>query len=111
MPEDDLRRRLLEALAHLLPELIEPVVVPVPARPVADPPAAAAPAPKLRRIHRQLLAKASATPVPTKKLIALAGYPVNTYSRDAVTQLCRAGLLVRTPDGVRLPAGSQEDAR
>lgn len=55
----------------------------------------------LRRVHRKLLEKATAEPVPTKKLVHLAGYKENTYARDAVTYLCRLGLLVRTPDGVR----------
>jgi hypothetical protein len=106
MPIDDLRKRLLAALAQwlLLPESTRPVLGPAPAESPAPPP-------KLRRIHHRLLAKASATPVPAKKLIALAGYCVNTYSRDAVTQLCRAGLLLRTPDGIRLPPGSQDAAR
>jgi hypothetical protein len=55
----------------------------------------------LRRVHRKLLEKATSDPIPTKKLITSAGYAVNTYSRDAVTHLCRAGLLLRTPDGIR----------
>ena len=66
---------------------------------------------KLRRIHRCLLTAAGPGPIPAKKLISLTGYPVNTYSRSAITQLCRAGLLVRTADGVHLPPGSQEPAR
>jgi hypothetical protein len=105
MPEDDdLRQRLLEALAPLLPRLIQPVVQPKTVQPQAN---AAPDHFKLRRIHQRLLAVAKPIPLPAKKLISLAGYSVNTYSRQAVTQLCRAGLLIRTADGISLPAGSQ----
>lgn len=57
---------------------------------------------RLRRIHRKLLDKApaaTAEPISAKRLIALAGYPHNSYSLSAVTQLTRARLLVRTADG------------
>jgi hypothetical protein len=57
----------------------------------------------LRQVHRKLLAKATERPTPAKQLIRAAGYPYNSYSREAVTRLCRQGLLLRTPDGVRLP--------
>jgi hypothetical protein len=58
----------------------------------------------LKRVHMQLLAKATQAPIPTKQLIRAAGYDPNSYARDAVTYLCRNGYLERTPDGVRLPA-------
>ena len=61
----------------------------------------------LRRIHRKLLEKAGADPIPVKKLIALAGYEPNTYGREAVTYLCRLGYLERTPDGVRRGARAE----
>lgn len=63
---------------------------------------------RLRRVHRKILEKATPEPVPTKRLIALAGYAVNAWSRDAVTELCRAGYLEQTPDGVR--AGQRRPA-
>jgi hypothetical protein len=59
---------------------------------------------RLRRIHRQLLAKATSEPVPSKRLIASCGYEYNSYSIEAVTTLCRARLLIRTPDGIVKPA-------
>ena len=62
---------------------------------------------KLTRIHHKLLEKATLEPVSAKKLIKLAGYKYNTYARDAITDLCRHGLLVRLPDGLRRPASSQ----
>lgn len=58
----------------------------------------------LRRVHRKILEKAGTVPMPTKQLVRLAGYSVNAWSRDAVTFLCRQGLLVQTPDGVCRPA-------
>jgi hypothetical protein len=56
----------------------------------------------MRRIHRKILATATAEPVPAKVLLRQAGYDPNTYGREAVTYLTRFGLLIRTPDGVRL---------
>lgn len=62
--------------------------------------------PRLRRIHHKLLEKATLEPMATKRLIQLAGYEVNTYSRDAVTFLVRYGYLQRVPEGVCLPRQS-----
>lgn len=57
----------------------------------------------LKRIHRKIVEKATDTPVPAKALLKAAGYEANTYGRDAITYLTRAGILQRTPDGIRLP--------
>lgn len=79
-----------------------PAPAPSDAPPVA-PAAAAADAPRagpLRQVHRRLLAAATGRPVPAKVLVKLAGYAYSARSREAVTQLCRWGLLVRTPDGL-----------
>lgn len=61
--------------------------------------------PNLKRIHRKILEKASATePIPAKVLIARAGYKENSYSWGAITYLARHRLLQRTPDGYLLAA-------
>jgi hypothetical protein len=66
----------------------------------ADPVPAAGDA-KLARVHRKLIEQATEQAVPLKVLVRRAGYRVNSYSRAAVTALCRWGYLVRTADGLR----------
>lgn len=95
MNSADLERRVLDALREF-------VCVAVAQRLDAAAPTAA-PALPLARIHQKLLNAATTTPTPTKALIRQAGYPVSSYSRQAVTELCRRGLLARVPEGIRLP--------
>jgi len=61
----------------------------------------------IEQIHAKLLAKAPPyhAPIPTNTLIKRAGYKVNSWSRDKVTDLCVWGDLYRHPRnrGVSLP--------
>lgn len=71
------------------------------AEPAQQPTPAAAP-PGLSAIQRRILERATRTPISAKRLITAAGYKVNSYSRGAVTELVRRGLLRHDADGVRL---------
>jgi len=73
----------------------------------APPAATPGPAPvsaHLARIHRRLLEAATDRAVPAKQLIRQAGYLLNSYSRQAITDLVRWGYLLRTPEGLRRAA-------
>src|SRR5262249_9314902 len=75
----------------------------------ADQPAAATLAAGLaepgldRQIHKKALAAATEKFVSCKQLARLAGYRCNSYFRDAVRELVRAGRLRHTADGYSLP--------
>lgn len=58
----------------------------------------------LRQLHRNLLGAATFIPYSAKKLAREAGYAkLNSRHRLALTELVRAGLLLHTPDGYKLP--------
>lgn len=57
----------------------------------------------LTRVHRRLIEHATTAPVTARALVRKAGYKLNSYSRSALTYLCRCGLIVHTPDGYQLP--------
>jgi hypothetical protein len=89
-------RHELDAYGHL--PWGEPVPPPAPATNGRG--LDAVPPPGMRLIHRRLLEQAGPEPLPAKGLISRAGYRLTSYSRDAVTWLCRQRYLSRTPDGL-----------
>jgi hypothetical protein len=59
---------------------------------------------RLRQVHRRLIDAATPQPTPAKQLSSRAGFRrCGSYVRQALTELARWGLLIRTPDGYRLP--------
>jgi hypothetical protein len=105
-PASSALRTLLRAIVTFE---LDPSAVDVQAQPIARPaarPSAASPLPsatplqRVERIHRQIHAKATEEPQTAKGLARRAGYLANSYSRTAITALCRAGHLTRTPDGI-----------
>lgn len=62
----------------------------IPPRPEADRPPLV-----MKDLHRRLLAAATAEPVKARTLVARTPYAYNSNTRQALTDLCRAGLLVR----------------
>jgi hypothetical protein len=60
--------------------------------------------PGLSPLAWAILAQATPVPQTAKRLCALASRPYNAHTRAAVAELTRGGHLVRTPDGLSLPA-------
>jgi hypothetical protein len=66
-------------------------------RPVDPAPAVV---PRFRRVEQAALDAADDKPMPVKALANKAGYKSGSYFSEAVTHLCRLGMLTRTPDGI-----------
>jgi hypothetical protein len=56
--------------------------------------------PRFRTVEQAALDAAEKEPIPVKALARKAGYKAGSYFSEAVTHLCRLGMLTRTPDGV-----------
>lgn len=91
---------------HISRNATVPAPILGPPSPGAAPPNGRALSRKHRRVHRKILEKATPQPTPAKVLIKLAGYKLNTYARDAITDLVRDGYLIRLPEGLVLPRAS-----
>lgn len=59
-------------------------------------------APSLCPAEQDALGVATATPQTAQRLANLAGRKLNSRFRAAITELCRKGLMIRTPDGYKL---------
>jgi|SRR5262245_38545052 len=55
---------------------------------------------RFRPVERAAFNAADDQPIPVKALARKAGYKAGSYFSEAVTHLCRLGMLVRVPDGV-----------
>ena len=100
VPLDDPVTVRLEGLRVLVTVTVGPIGGAADGRPAAIITASAesvAPL-ELKRIHRKLLEKATTMPVKARTLILAAGYKDNTFSRRMVSELVRAGLLIRDLD-------------
>lgn len=55
---------------------------------------------EMRLMEQSIMDAAGATPVPSKALARKAGVKYGPRFRQAIADLCRAGKLKRTPDGI-----------
>lgn len=69
----------------------------------AESPPAAPPGVPLSDIQRAVLAACGPEPVTAKRIASLTGYSPSSYLSACLTELCRLSLLVKVPDGYKLP--------